>query len=321
MIWRNIAFGLWVEATRGAWVSADIKTWFEKTGSSFNDRYTLVEDDGSVGSIVSSSDVFKTEEFADWSFDWYVKLNSLGLFLLNVLWNKTTTEPSTGVFSHNFTVLESNTHPSLVIAKKDPISSKLYKLAMVKSFELTAEIGKIATLSVEFESKPWTVDWTITKSYEVDHTMLSRFGVFKYANTYVGLDATSGVCIRSFKLKFEMNTEKRGCISSIAPAEIFNKTFTVSWTIELDYLNDTLKDIASAASKKAILFGMTDTDTDLGGWNNPQLEFRFYRVAFTSWDSTQDNDEISTQTLNFKALYDFGNSATLTCKLVNTLDF
>jgi hypothetical protein len=38
------------------------------------------------------------------------------------------------------TLLENNLHPSLVIANENPIEKKLYSLAMVKSFEISASI-------------------------------------------------------------------------------------------------------------------------------------------------------------------------------------
>ncbi len=316
-IWRKVFYWVWMETVRWEWVFADVNSWFEQTDADFQDRYTLWEDNGVNGSIMDGSDVFKTEESGN------LKMNSISSFLLNILGEKTSAETwaSSWIFEHDFTLLETNTHPSLVIAKESEIEKKLYTLWMIKSFEISAEIWEVAKVSIDLESKKWEVDVTITKDFTVDENLLARFGIFKLANTYAGLDAAAEMCLRSFKLTFTPNSERRGCIWDIWPAEILNKTYNVAWTVEFDYTDNIVKDLATSATKQALQFAIIDTEKDLWDGSNPTLDFRFYRVAFTSFEVSEPVDDVVTQSLNFKALYDFGNSATLTCKLINTLDF
>jgi len=321
-IWRKVYFWVWPETVRWGWTVADIVSWFEKTDSDFQDRYELGEDNGANGSIVEWTDVFLKQSFADWKLEWALKMNSISSFLLALLWEKITTANADDTFSHLFNFSESNTHQSLVVAKETPIEKMLYKLSMIKSFEISAEIWEIAKVTINLESKPWVEDWTITKNFELDHNFLSRFWIFKLASTYSALWIASAMDLRSFKLTFTPNTEKRGSLWDTSPVEIINKTYNITWTVEFDYKDNIVKDIALSTQKKALQFAIVDDEKIIWTWTrNPKIDFKFYRVAFTSYEVSEPNDDVVTQSLNFKALYDFWNNATLTCDLVNTLDF
>nr|DAW73510.1 MAG TPA: hypothetical protein [Caudoviricetes sp.] len=43
-------------------------------------------------------------------------------------------------YEHTFTLLESNTHPTLTIGTITPIGSSSYPLAMIESMDFTAEV-------------------------------------------------------------------------------------------------------------------------------------------------------------------------------------
>ncbi len=318
---RQNFYWVWVETTRWSGLVTDLNSWFEQGDADFQDRYELGEDNGVNWSIMDGSDVFKSAEWADWKIWGNLKMNSISAFLYNVLWSKTTTIPEAGVYQHAMTLLENNLHPSLVIANENPIEKKLYSLAMVKSFEISASIWEVATVSIDLESKGWVVDAAITKTFTVDENFLARFGIFKLANTYAWLDAAASMNLRSFKMTFTPNTERRWSLWNIGPAEILNKTYNVSWTVEFDYADNIVKDLATNATKQALQFAIIDTEKTIWLVSNPTLDFRFYRVAFTSYEVSAPVDDVVTQSLNFKALYDFWNAATLTCKLINTLNF
>ena len=319
-IWRKVFLWAWIESVRWSWVLWDIDCWFEKENSDFQDRFTLNEDVSASGSIMWAVDVFKTEEYSDWKIEWVVKMNSITPFLINVFWTHIKTDLWGWAFQHGFTLQESNTHPSLIIAKKDPIEWKIYNLAMVKTLEITAEIGEALKVVIELESKKWVINNSITTSFPVDVAFLSRFWILKFATAFWWLDAAIAMKLRSFKIKFNQNTEKRWSLWDIWPAEIVNKTYDVTWTVEFDYEDTIVKTMAQNAETKAMMFSIIDTEKTIWTDDNPILDFRFYKVWFTWFEVMEWNDDVVTQSLNFKWLYDQSTWNTLTCILQNTLN-
>ena len=52
-----------------------------------------------------------------------------------------------------FTLLESNTHPTLTIGTSTPLGASSYPLAMIESMDFNAEVGGKLTVSVKLRSK------------------------------------------------------------------------------------------------------------------------------------------------------------------------
>jgi len=320
-IGRKVLYWVWVEGTRWAWTKQDIVSWFEKTDSDFQDKFELGEDNWSSWSIVAWSDVYKKEEYASWKIEWNLKMNNITSFLYALMWDKVVTDNWDGTYTHTFSLLETNTHKSLVIWKINPVEKMLYKLAMISSFEIVAEIWEITKVIITLESKKWEPEETLTANFKKDHNLLSRFWILKIANNIWWLLNVEPMNLRSFRINFNKNTERRWSLWDVSPVEILNKTFDITWTIEFDYKDNVVKDLVMSTEKKALSFLIKDTEKTIWTWTkNPFLGIILHRVWFTSYEIMEGNDDVVIQSVNFRWLYNFWTKQTATIQLLNTLN-
>jgi hypothetical protein len=315
----NVGFG--IEAVRGTAVS--VQRWQPKTDLSFDETPETVQDESSVGVLTASRGTELVRKFAEGDIGGNVEANSVGYLLLAVLGAVSTTETQAGeVYSHEFTLAQSNAHQSLTIGIDDPvIGDKAFALAMVESFTLTAENGQIATFSVTFKAKPGeSASHTVT--YAPDNLFLSRHSVFKVAENLAGLNAASAVCLQSFEVTFTKNLEDHYCLGSLTPADFVNKQFSVEGSFTAVFDSTTFRDFALAGTQRAARFQFVNSDVTIGTASNPSMTIDMALVGFREFSRSQGNDEMVTQTVEFTANHSLVDSETVTVTLVNeTADY
>lgn len=74
-------------------------------------------------------------------------------------------------YTHVFNVAQNNQHQSLTLALADDTQDRSFPLAMIDSFELSANVGEFVKITSGFKSKP-SISATLTPAYSADYALL-----------------------------------------------------------------------------------------------------------------------------------------------------
>lgn len=316
-IGRKVGIGFGKETSRGTVAAAAV--WIPKLEFNFDDKFETVRDESSIGVIETPNDSMIVKKWAEGDFGGNLTDKAIGYILL-ALFGSVSSALKGGestVYDHTFSVNESAQHQSLTIGVDDPVQDYQFALAMVESFEIKYERGKILSYTVNFKSKKGATA-SLSPSYTAENAFLPQHFVLKLASNLAGLDAAQAINIKSLSLKFEKNLEFDDVLGSVDPADICNKEFKVSGSIEALFEDEaTFKTIAFGDTAKAIRIDLTHTAT-IGTSSNPRLKFDFAKVKFTKWEKQTPNADLTTQSADFEAMYSLSDAKMVEGLLTNT---
>lgn len=316
-IGRLADVGIAKEAVRGTPESA-ATFWLPKTALSYDDAIQQVVDEASLGVLEDSPNAAVVAKSGEGDIEGNITDKSFGLLLLSTLGAVATTGPSqTTVYTHTFSVLQSAQHPSLTLFQEDPNQDYKYALAMMDSLELDFMVGQFSKYKASFRSKAGATA-TLTPSYTAENYFLPQHGSLGYAANLAGLSSPTTIGVRSVKLKVDNNVEDDRKLGSNDPADILNKQFAVTGSLELVFNDETFKTEMLADTSKAIRIRLTNSDVTIGTNLNPQLTIDLAKVKFGSFKRNYSNNDIVTAAVDFKAFYSVSDSKMLTMELINT---
>lgn len=312
-IWRKVNIWFGKEATRGTAVAPDLRC--PKASLDFEDQSEKVIDESSIGVIEDSFDGHVVKQRAEWNFECNVYANAIWYILLN-LFGSVSTSGSTGEYTHEFSVDETNQHQSLTIGLADDTQDRQFPLAMIDSAEITAETWNFVTISSDFKSKKWN-DASLTPSYSNDFALLWKHVQVYLADDLSGLDSASSIQATQVTLTINKNLEDVDVLGSVQPLDFCNTFFNIEWSMELLRDDATYKNIYMDGVKKAMRIEIVDNDTTLST-GHPTLTFDLANVIMTEYAKNQDNNALIRQTLTFRWLYSMNDNSMITAKLINS---
>ena len=312
-IWRKVNIWFGKEATRGTAVAPDLRC--PKASLDFEDQSEKVIDESSIGVIEDSFDGHVVKQWAEWNFECNVYANAIWYILLN-LFGSVATTGSTGEYTHEFSVDETNQHQSLTIGLADDTQDRQFPLAMIDSAEITAETWNFVTISSDFRSKKWA-DASLTPSYSNDFALLWKHVQVYLADDLTGLDSASSIQATQVTLTINKNLEDVDVLGSVQPLDFCNTFFNIEWSMELLWDDATYKNIYMDGVKKAMRIEIVDNDTTLST-GHPTLIFDLANVIMTEYAKNQDNNSLIRQTLTFRWLYSMTENSMITAKLINS---
>lgn len=312
-IWRKVNIWFGKETTRGTAVAPDLRC--PKASLDFEDQSEKVIDESSIGVIEDSFDGHVVKQRAEWNFECNVYANAIWYILLN-LFGSVSTSGSTGEYTHEFSVDETNQHQSLTIGLADDTQDRQFPLAMIDSAEITAETWNFVTISSDFKSKKWN-DATLTPSYSNDFALLWKHVQVYLADDLSGLDSASSIQATQVTLTINKNLEDVDVLGSVQPLDFCNTFFNIEWSMELLRDDATYKNIYMDGVKKAMRIEIVDNDTTLST-GHPTLTFDLANVIMTEYAKNQDNNALIRQTLTFRGLYSMNDNSMITAKLINS---
>jgi hypothetical protein len=194
----------------------------------------------------------------------------------------------------------------------------MYKLAMIESMEMTITPEEVVKLAVTFMAKQG-VGSSHTVTYSAENKFMGRHLTFKLATLTSGLGAASAISIKKLVLKFEKRLKMDSVLGTVEPIDFLNQAFSIEGDVEMDLEDRTYRDLMMNGSYRAVRIDLTNGDVVIGsGSDNPQFTLDLSRVDFEAWEPARPNDEVSTQSFTFKALYDLTNGNIInSCTLTN----
>ena len=316
IIGRLINVGLAKESERGT--AEDSATfWLPKVDFDFNPRADYAVDSSGLGVIDGRSDAKVVEKLGEGSFGGVVYSKSFGLLLAACLGTWSTGAVDDSTYTHTFTRLNTNQHPSLTIFHDDGNVDEKYALGMLNQLSINCVLKDYVKYSAGFMSKVGA-DTASTPSYTAEKSFLAQHVSVKFAATVAALGTASAVSLRAFNLTINKNVEDWQDLGSDEPTDIVNKAFVLSGDMELVFDDETYKDYVLDGTKMACLLTIENTDETIGTASNPKLEFTMAPMSFRDWGRGTGQDDVVTQTIAFDGNFRLTDSKTVSVTLKNT---
>lgn len=316
-IGRRISVGVGVESSRGVGVAPTY--WLNALSFSFRDMPDRALSEAGFGGIWGGDQAPKTLEHAEGEMEVEVDDRSFGAILKAVFGTVSSAVTDTSAYTHTYTLQNDNQHDSLTIHTIDPIGQLAFEMSMIDAFELRVEPNSIVSARIGFMSKGSTTSAGQTASYTATKKWLGRNLTFKVAADTSGLAAASKINLKSLNLRINKNTEVNATLSTVQPQDIVNKRFEISGDIVLNYEDYTWLNYVKNANYRAVRIDLVHDD--LAGAATAYYQFRLdlSKVEFEGWDPDFAMDDVVTQKLTFRALYDAGGNDNVinSCYLIN----
>ena len=308
------------------WVSLETTRWekklpiqyrFPRTDNTFSDKANVEADSWVVDTIVDSINSEVTKQWAEWTIWGQVYPNWIWFFLKALLWN-VTSDWDNWVYEHIFTLLESNTHPTLTVWCFTPISSTSYPLAMIESMDFTAEVWGKFTVSINLKSKKWESS-THVVSYNDESWFIANMLKVFIANDIAWLDNADNICLQSITVSIKKEIKDIECLSSIDPIDYINSSFSIEWSMEMLFEDNTYKDYFLNWTPKALRILAEDIKHPYEWTDNyPTFMLDLAKIKITDWTPAFTVDDVTKQSITFKWHYDVRTHKAIEVYLKNT---
>lgn len=298
---RRVNIGVCKEAVRGA--GGTPTRWIPKIDYTLFDKANKATSEESFSNIAGfGGQEIVTQKHSEGELAGEINVKGFPL-LMYATFGSISSAAQNSDYKHTFTVNQSNQHQSLCFTTKEPNGDRKYRNAMIDSMEITINPEEIVKFSCGLKSKVG-VDASEVASYETaDYKFVGRDLEFKVANDTSSLGAASALSTKEITVTIQKNTEFDLVNGTLEPEEIHNKQMTIEGSITLNYEDTTWRDYMLNGTYKAMGIKLTNTRDTMGS-ENPELYIELPRVAFSEWEREIANDDIATQTLNFKGLFD-----------------
>ena len=307
---RRGTLGIAIESTRGTPVNPTF--WVPWVTMSFKDTVEEAREEQGMGNLADSDSKYVVMKMGEGEIEAQLYDKALGVILTGVIGAAPTTSGS-NPYTHAFSLATNNQHKSLSLYWKDPDRSDMFRLAMIDSFQISAELSGIINYTLGFKSK--TADeWT---SQTADFTSLGNKFLHQHlevrlAATIGALSAATPISLKSLELNINKNAIYDGVMGTVEPEDILNQQMSVEGNLNLNLEDDTYRDYMLDGTYRAM-------EIKLNRSSSSSLTFQFPRIDFSAWEPDNTLNEIAKQQINFKANYDAANALQLisTCSLIN----
>lgn len=316
---RQVKVGVAKEATRNVPVAPAILVPFNSFG--FDDSVVMPRSTVGLGVLDDASDSFVTTKFGEGSLAGELRDQSIGYFLYSLLGSLSTTGPTdTSAYTHVFSVLHTVLHPSLSLRVSDVNTTEMYGLVMPKTLSIAASLNEIVKMTLEFLSRKGRIWENTVLNVTPENRFTKKHIQVKVAAARADLAAATALCVKNLTLTINQNAAIDDCMGTAEPEDIINGPLSIEGEMTLNYTDETWKNYMRDGSKKAMSIAFINNDVLIGATTRPSLTLIFPRVDFFPWKPNYNLNELTTQTVSFKALRDETNNEDniYSATLVNT---
>jgi hypothetical protein len=316
-IGRLVSIGVAPEATRGVGVAATHSVPVESYD--FFDKTNKAVSEERLGSISGNGNqAIVTQQHSEGSIDGEVNLRSFPLFLYSTFGTLTSAAQGAG-FKHTVVLNNTNQSKTLSVHIDEANGDRLIKGAMVDSLEVSVTPENIVKFNAGFKGRK-LVDNVFTPAFVADYKVTGRDLTLKVADATTDLAAATAISTKELSLTINKNTEFDFVNGTLEPEDIHNKQITIEGMLTLNYEDNTWRDYMLNGNYKAMSILLVDSRDDLGGGVYPALYLEFPRIDFSQWERPTSNNDIVTQKINFRVLYNITTSKLISdCYVINNV--
>jgi hypothetical protein len=316
-IGRKVEAAIGIEATRGTGVSPAFS--LGKVDFSLLDKTVDVRDVSSIGRIEDSNAKYVVEKYAQGAIGGMLGANS-ALYLLTLALGATPSVSTIADSRYPWTLTTSNTnqHKSASLHIKDLNQQLIHKLVMLNELEISVKMDEAVTWKAEFVSKVGRTSTASFPSYVEDYKFTKRKSKVYLASDVSGLAAATRSSIKEISFKFVKNLVKDSVIGTVEPTDIQNQQLAIEGQLKLNYNDATTKALMLDGTYKALRISM-ESEKLIGATSYGDLTIDLSKVDFFQWEQDSPNDEIVSNTIQFKANYDLSNGMVNAVSVRNAL--
>lgn len=308
-IGRRVEAAIAIEDTRGVGKAPTFS--MGKIDFSLYDKTVDVRDDSGIGRIEDSNDKFVVEKYAMGSMSGILGANN-ALYLLGLAFGQLPTVSTVADSRYPWTLGLANTNQHLTasLLVKDGNETRLHKMLMLNSLELSVEQEDAIRWTAEFVCKRGVTSTQSIPTYIDDYKFTKRKNKIYLASAVGSLSAATRLALKSFKLNINKNVVRDSAIGTVEPIDILNQQMTVEGELKLNYEDQTYRNLMLQGTYRALRI-VAESEKLIGVSSYGDLTLDFSKVDFFGWEPDGPNDEIVQNTINFKANYDLTTSAML----------
>lgn len=287
-------------ATRGAAVAPTY--WLPYNSISFDEKAVVVDSASAYGQITDSFESYVTKKYSEGEFEFDLEDKAVGLILAGVAGATPSSSAGPTNYTHTYTLSNTNNHQSLSILVQDPNIAKNFPLCMVDSFNISVEPEGLAKCTVGFRGARGR-DWSLATA---DYTSLG----YKFIHSMLTFSVdSSAVNINKMDLTISKNVEDFQDLGTATPTDILNKQLQVEGSFELGFNDNTYRNYMLDGTTKSIDILFTY------GTNN-SLQITIPRCRFANWEPSKGIEDIASEKIEFKGLYNVATSEAVISTLV-----
>lgn len=316
-IGRKVEAAIAFESSRGVGIAP--KYALGKVDFSLYDKTVDVRNDNGVGRIEDSLEKYVVEKYAQGSIGGVLGANS-ALYLLGLAFGGTPTAGAAvdSTYPWTLTMANTNTHLSGSLITKDGNQTLIHKLLMLEQLEISVDVEDAVRWDAEFVAKVARTSGQTIPTYVDDKAFTKRKAKIYLATDVSGLAAAARQSIKEFKITIKKNLVRDSSLGTAEPEDIFNQTISIEGEIKLNYSDQTIKNLMLDGSYRALRIKL-ESENLIGASTYGDVVLDFSKVDFFSWEPDAPNDEIVTNTVNFKCNYDLSNALLNAATIHNAL--
>lgn len=318
-IGRLINLGIANEATRGTATAAT--NWLPKSNITFEDKVQKAPSQVGFGQIGEGNQDLVALKWSEGDVEFDLMSESFGVILKSVFGTVSSASYETSAYEHTFSVEQSNQHDSMTFWVEDSAESidKFFEMVMVNNLSISVVPEEVVKCSVSFVGKSSEDTSGLSANYVAEDKFVGRHTSVKIAAATGNLDAASKLNIKELTLDINKNVARNHSLGTVQAIDVNNQKFEITGKMTLDLEDETYKDLMNDGTYQAFRILIENTNETIGSAGNPSFLLELSKVAFDGWEANRPNNEISTQVINFKALYSITNGNVVNdCHLRNT---
>lgn len=294
--------GFALEDVRGTAETAPTKS-VKKITAEFYNNVEKAEDESVVATVMDVNKLRKTQEWYEGDVSMNLHADTIGYLLTNIFGNvESATEG--GGYKHTFTQEEGITRQTFTtFVKEGDVKQEKVAGTVVSTLSLSAEQDGYVSADIGLIGRSGEDD-TSSFSYGKEYDFIGKDISLTLGDSKGELDS-GGTTIEIKSLTIEVDTGSAPDFVSdgdYTPQEVFQGNLNINGTLELNYGGDDLYDLYNSDTSKYMRIEIAD-DADIGSGTNPTVQIDLHRVFVEDWDRSSGQDEVVTQTVNFRATY------------------
>lgn len=311
-IWRLQGLGIAYETVAGTKESAT--AWIPKTSWVIKPVIETVKDTSWYGLIDEVYETNLANEYSQADIEWILCSRSIGYLLLWTLWASAISW--WWPYTHSFTVLNTNSHPTFTLWAKDPVESFSTSYNMINEFSIEATAWEYVNFNASFTGKKKVTETPPTTSYSaVDYPFRARDVKVYFSDTEWSW--WTAISLNRIKLTISKNLYLDKQLWNQDLSAIYNQQFTVSWDFEWLFDSLTIQNYVRNGTNKFMKIEIINTDVTMTPSWNPTLTFILWKTLFETRDETDANNDIVMQTVWFTGGYNVSSTYTIKASLIN----
>lgn len=317
-IGRLESVGLGIEATAGTAVAPQVYVRHLKNG--IQRQATKLENTSAMGRVEAVNDSATSKVWSEGSIEGKVADISVGYFLYNLIGPPVTTDhadSNAAVKTHTYDVLQNNIPSYLTVGVINPVASRRHALAVVDEFEIKSEAGEWVTFAAGVKAKDG-VAASDTAVYVEETEFTGKDTSIKLASNVAGLGAAPALDASSLTLKIERKSEPHFALGSTAPNSMSTGAFRATGEFVIRYNSTDYEDDWIDNTKQALQIKFENSAVTIGAAAHPSLTFTGPQARLTTFQKSDDLDEIVTATVGFAFELSTADAYALRAVLVNT---